>query len=71
MVWDDGGGEWYYYCVMWCDVRTKPAIVVVYTEHMRTHTKEKPFLCDVDGCGFKTGDSSSLTRKSCGCGCED
>ena len=35
---------------------------------MRTqHSKEKPFVCDVDGCRYKTGDSSALASKGCFC----
>ena len=58
---------------VWFGVMFVPnPLLLFYTGHMRTqHTKEKPFVCDVDGCGYKTGDSGNLARKwyVCGCGC--
>ena len=52
---------------VWCGVTFVPNLLLlssVFTGHMRTqHSKEKPFLCDVNGCGYKTGDSSHFTSK--------
>ena len=38
-----------------------PLLLLFYTEHMRTHSKEKPFACDVDGCDFTAATSTGLT----------
>ena len=41
-------------------------------DHTRSqHTKEKPFLCDVEGCGYATVQKGDLASKLCVCGCED
>ena len=68
-MWDDDGGEWYYYCVG-CGVTFVPNLLLLfYTEHMRTHTKEKPFVCNVDGCDYAATQSSALKSGLWGCGC--
>ena len=54
---------------VWCVVTFVPnLLLLVFTDHRRTHTKEKPFLCDVDGCGYATAQKGHLTRESSGCG---
>ena len=53
---------------VWCGVTFVPNLLLLFlhTEHMRTqHSKEKPFVCNVDGCGYKTGDSGNFARKLC------
>ena len=32
---------------------------------MRTHTKEKPFACAVDGCGYAAARKGDLASKCC------
>ena len=49
---------------VWCGVTFVPNLLMLfYTGHMRTHTKEKPFVCDVDGCGYAAALKAHLTRK--------
>ena len=48
---------------VWCGVTFVPNLLLLfffYTEHMRTHTKEKPFVCNVDGCSYAAATSSNL-----------
>ena len=56
---------------VWCGVMfVSNLLLLFFTGHKLTHTKEKPFVCDVDGCGFKTAYASSLKGKWwCSCGC--
>ena len=39
---------------VWCGVTfvPNPLLFFFYTEHKLTHTKEKHFVCDVEGCGY-------------------
>ena len=40
---------------VWYGVTFVPNLLLLfYTEHKLTHTKEKPFECDVDGCDYAT-----------------
>ena len=49
-----------------CGVAFVPnLLLLLFTDHMRTHTKEKPFKCDVDGCGYAAGQSSHLKSELC------
>ena len=57
---------------VWCGVTFVPNLLLLlfYTEHKLTHTKEKPFVCDVDGCDYAATTSSDLTSELCVCGYE-
>ena len=60
VVWDDGGGEWYYYCV------PNHLLLLSLTGHKLTHTKEKPFVCYVDGCDYAAARKDDLASKVAG-----
>ena len=47
---------------VWCGVTFVPnLLLLIFTDHMRTHTKVKPFKCDVDGCDYAAAQKSTLT----------
>ena len=57
---------------VWCGVTFVPNLLLLlfYTGHMRMHSKEKPFVCDVEGCDYAAARKDDLASKLCVCGCE-
>ena len=50
---------------VWCGVTFVPNLLLLlfFTAHMRTHFKEKPFACTVEGCDYAATQKGNLTRK--------
>ena len=52
---------------VWCGVTFVPNLLLLfYTEHVRTqHSTQKPFVCDVKGCGYAAKLLHHLTGECC------